>query len=251
MAVRCYDAFRIIDSDKHQMLVVAELPGVIIGTMQITFIHRLDRSCPKHTILASNTSSLMPSMIAASTQRPDKVLVTHYFNPPNLLPLVEIVRHKKTSDDTVSVIYDLLKKIGKSPAIVQKEVPGFVGNRLQMALFREALSIVEQGIATPEDMDIVVKNGFGRRYAAAGPFEIWGLAGWDLILNIAGYILSDLESSTEISPLLKSRVEAGELGVKTGKGFYEWSPETAEALKQKLGRMLVEIAKMAGPPAGR
>ena len=90
----------------------------------------------------------MPGMLASSTQRPDKVLVTHYFNPPYLLPLVEIVRHKGTSDETVSVIYDLMKKVGKSPAIVQKEALGFVGNRLQLALFREALSIVEKGIAT-------------------------------------------------------------------------------------------------------
>jgi 3-hydroxybutyryl-CoA dehydrogenase len=207
---------------------------------------RLDRFCSKHAILASNTSSLMPSKLASSTRRPDKVLVTHYFNPPYLLPLVEIVRHDETSDETVSVIYDLLKKVGKSPAIVQKEAPGFVGNRLQMALFREALSIVEQGIAKPEDVDIVVKTGFGRRYAAAGPFEIWGLAGWDLILNIARYLLPDLESSTEMPPLLKSKVESGELGAKTNKGFYEWTHESAEALKQKMADMLVEIEKMAG-----
>lgn len=206
---------------------------------------KLDRLCPDHTILASNTSTLMPSKLAAATQRPDKVLVTHYFNPPYLMPLVEVVRHEGTSAETVSAICDLLVRAGKSPAVVQKEAPGFIGNRLQLALFREALSIVEQGIATPQDVDIVVKTGFGRRYAAGGPFEIWELAGWDLILAVSQYVLPDLDSSTEISPVLKAKVERGELGVKAGKGFYDWTPESAEALKQKIGQMLVEIARLS------
>ncbi len=206
---------------------------------------KLDRLCPKHTILASNTSSLMPSSLAAATQRPDKVLVTHYFNPPYLLPLVEIVRHRETSDETVTTIFDLLTRVGKSPAVVQKEVLGFIGNRLQAALLREALSIVEQGIATPGDIDTVVKAGFGRRYAAAGPFEVFEIAGWDLVFKVSQYLLPNLQSSTEISPILKQKVETNELGVKTGKGFYDWTPESAEALKQRIGRVLVKIAQLS------
>lgn len=204
---------------------------------------KLDRLCPEHTILASNTSSLMPSSLASATRRPDKVLVTHYFNPSYLLPLVEIVRHQATSDKTVTTIYDLLTRVGKSPAIVRKEVPGFVGNRLQAALFREALSIVEQGIATPQDVDIVVKTGFGRRYAAAGPFEVFEMAGWDLVLAVAQYLYPDLESSTEIPAILSDKVETGQLGLKTGKGFYDWTPETAEALRQRMGQVLVKLAQ--------
>jgi 3-hydroxybutyryl-CoA dehydrogenase len=171
---------------------------------------KLDRLCPEHTILASNTSTLMPSKLATGTQRPDKILVTHYFNPPHLIPLVEIVRHDATSDETVSVIFDLLRKVGKSPVILNREVPGFVANRLQMALFREALSLVEQGVASPQDIDTVVKTGFGRRYAAAGPFAIWELAGWDLALAASEYVVPDLDASPALSPLLKEMVEAGE-----------------------------------------
>jgi len=208
---------------------------------------KLDHLCPGHTILASNSSTLMPSLLASVTQRPDKVLVTHYINPPHLLPLVEIVRHKTTSDETVSTIYDLYVKVGKSPAIVQKEAPGFVGNRLQIALLREALSIVEQGIAAPEDVDIIVRTGFGRRYAAAGPFEILGLAGWDLVLAACQYLVPHLESSTEISPLLKQKVDAGELGLKAGKGFYDWTPESGEALKKRIARILVKVAQEIDP----
>ena len=230
--------------------VVAEADVVIEAVLENLelkqgIFRKLDQLCPKHTILASNTSTLLPSMLASVTQRPDRVLVTHYFNPPYLLPLVEIVRHEEASDKTVTTIYDLLAGVGKSPVIVRKEAPGFVGNRLQMALFREAVSIVEKGIATPQDVDTVVKNSFGRRYAAAGPFEVWGLAGWDLILAIAQYLIPDLESSTEISPVLKDKVERGELGVKAGKGFYDWTPESAEALRQKLGQALIKISQLS------
>ena len=230
--------------------VVAEADVVIEAVfenleLKQEIFQKLDRWCPEHTILASNTSSLMPSKMASATQRPDKVLVTHYFNPPFLLPLVEIVRHQATSDETVTTIYDLLTRVGKSPAIIQKEVPGYVGNRLQFALLREALSIVAEGIATPQDVDIVVKTGFGRRYSAAGPFEIFDIAGWDLVLAVAQYLHSDLESSTEIPAILKEKVEAGQLGLKTGQGFYDWTQESAEDLKRRIGQMLVKIAQLS------
>ncbi|RMF86830.1 MAG: 3-hydroxyacyl-CoA dehydrogenase family protein [Nitrospinota bacterium] len=204
---------------------------------------QLDRWAPPHAILASNTSTLLPSQLAVATRRPDKVLVAHYFNPPYLLPLVEVVRGKETSQETVTTIYDLLTRIGKKPALVQKEVPGFIGNRLQVALLREALSIVQQGIAHPQDVDIVIKNGFGRRLAAAGVFEVFEIAGWDLILAVMQYLLSDIESSSEIPPLLQEKVARGELGVKTGKGFYDWTPESAEKLRQRIARALAEIAR--------
>jgi 3-hydroxybutyryl-CoA dehydrogenase len=203
----------------------------------------LDQLCPPRTIFASNTSSLLPSKLASATHRPDKVLVAHYFNPPYLLPLVEVVRGEKTSDETIAAVFDLLTRVGKSPVIVQKEIPGFIGNRLQAALFREAISIVEKGIASPQDVDIVIKNSFGRRLAAAGIFEVWEIAGWDLILAIVENLIPDLESSTEISALLKEKVQRGELGTKTGKGFYAWTPELAEGLKQRIAQTLVKIAQ--------
>jgi 3-hydroxybutyryl-CoA dehydrogenase len=205
--------------------------------------HALDQACPARTILASNTSTLLPSQLAAATQRPDKVLVAHYFNPPYLLPLVEVVRGPETSDATVTIVSELLTRVGKRPALVQKEAPGFIGNRLQTALLREALSIVQQGIARPEDVDIVIKNGFGRRLAAAGVFEIYELAGWDLILAVMANLLSEIASSSAISPLLSQKVERGELGIKTGKGFYAWTPESAEALKQRVAHALLKIAQ--------
>jgi 3-hydroxybutyryl-CoA dehydrogenase len=205
----------------------------------------LDNLCPERTILASNTSTLLPSKLASATRRPDKVLVTHYYNPPYLLPLVEMVRGEKTSEETITTMHALLTKVGKSPAIVEKEVPGFIGNRLQAVLVQEALSIVQQGIASPHDVDAVIKNGFGRRLAVAGVFEIFDLAGWDLVLAALQYLGPDAERSMDIRSFLEEKVERGELGVKTGKGFYEWTPDSIEALRQRIARGLITVAQLS------
>lgn len=203
----------------------------------------LDEWCPKRTILASNTSALLPSKLASATQRPDKVLVTHFDNPPYLLPMVEVVRCEATSDETVATICQLLTAVGKSPAIVQKEVPGFIENRLLAALFREAMSIVDRGIASPQDVDMVIKTGFGRRCPVAGIFESYEIAGWDLVFPGVSQLLLEIDSSRELPASLREKVERGELGVKTGKGFYEWTPESAEALKQRIVQALVQMAQ--------
>ena len=203
---------------------------------------KLDKNCPKHTILASNSSSLMPSYMGKVTERPEKVLVAHYFNPPYLLPLVELVRSEYTSDETVQCMYDLYTSMGKAPAVVQKEAPGFIGNRIQAAIIREALSIVENGIASHRDVDVVVRNGFGRRLSAAGPFEIFDMAGWDIIYAVSKYLMPHIESSTGVSELLQEKIDAGELGVKTGKGFYEYNDESAEELRSRMAQALIKIA---------
>lgn len=199
----------------------------------------LDALCRPRTILASNTSTFLPSKLAAATGRPEQVLVTHYFNPPHLLPLVEIVRSAATSDETVDTAYELLMRIGKRPALVQKEAPGFVGNRLQAALYREALAIVAQGIATPEDVDIVVKEGFGRRLAVAGPFEVFDLAGLDLVAQVMAQLFPAIDNSRQVPRLLAEKVEQGSLGVKSGRGFHEWTPESGEAARRRMAEALV------------
>jgi 3-hydroxybutyryl-CoA dehydrogenase len=201
----------------------------------------LDTLCPAHTILASNTSTLPLSQFALGLHRPDKVLVVHYANPPYLIPLVELVRGPETSDDTVTIMSALLTCIGKRPIVVQKEVPGFILNRLQGALLWEALWLVQNGIASPQDIDIALKNSIGRRWAVAGVFEIFELAGWDLLNAIAAGLFPHLASSSEVPQVLTDKVARGELGVKTGKGFYEWTPESAEALRQRIAHALVAI----------
>lgn len=205
---------------------------------------KLDLICPQHTIFASNTSSLMPSMLAEATQRGDRFLVTHYFNPPYLMPLIEIVRGRDTADEVVDTVRNLYQKIKKSPIVCQKEVPGFIGNRLQLVLWREAFNIVQRGIASPEDVDRAVKNSFGRRLGMVGPFELFEyIDGYDFLLQYEKYILPDMDISSQSYPLLLEKVEKGELGAKTGKGFYEWTPEFTETWRKKILEGLVNFAK--------
>ena len=208
----------------------------------------LDRLCPQRTILASTTSTFLPSELASVTRRPDRVLVTHYINPPYLTPLVEVVRHQSTSDDTVATVMDLLRDVGKRPVLVQREVPGFISVRLQFALLREALSLVQSGVATPQDVDTVIKTSIGRRWAVAGVFEVLELAGWDLAEAIATSLLPHLENSTQVPQLLREKVQRQELGVKTGKGFYEWPPESEEALRARIAHAMVEIETWSRTP---
>lgn len=203
----------------------------------------LDAICQPHTILASNTTALMPSQIGAQAQRRDKILNTHYFNPPYLIPLVELIPSPETSADTVSVTKELLMHVGKTPAVLEKEALGFVGPRLQAALIREAIFIVEQGIASAETVDLVVRNSFGRRLSAAGPFEVFELAGWDLVLAAFEELYRELNSSTEINPLLRDMVEAGKVGVKYREGFYKWNDENLQALRDRMNRALIQQAK--------
>lgn len=208
----------------------------------------LDAYAPRHAILASNSSTFMPSLMAAVTSRPGQVLVAHYFNPPHLLPLVELVRSDETSDATIAAMHALYTKIGKSPAVVQKEAPGFVGNRLQMALYREALAIVEAGIASPEDVDTIIHTGFGRRLSVAGVFQIFDAAGLDVTLAVADQLFPDIATSSTAPSLLREKVAQGDLGIKSGRGFYDWPPDEAIALRSRIGDALAAIARLEKPP---
>jgi 3-hydroxybutyryl-CoA dehydrogenase len=206
-------------------------------------LRSLSSLCGRQTIIASNTSSFMPSLLAQAVTHADRLVVAHYFNPPYLIPLVEIVPGPQTSVETVATVVGLLKKVGKRPVVLRNEATGFVGNRLQFALFREALAIVEQGIADPEVVDQVVKFGFGRRLAAAGPFEIFDLAGLDTIMAVATQIFPTLDiagcGARADAEVLRSKVEQGELGVRSGKGFRDWTPAAAEELRSRLTRALI------------
>lgn len=205
----------------------------------------LDAACPPHAILASNTSSFPATRLAAATTRADKVIVAHFFNPPYLLPLVEVVKGEATSEATTSAVCALLTQIGKKPVLLKKEALGFVANRLQVAIVREALAIVERGIADPEDVDAVLRYGFGRRLALAGVFEILDFAGLDVASAVATALLPDLESSAQVPATLRQKVERGELGVKTGQGFYPWSPDSAAARSRAIAQGLLGIAKLS------
>jgi 3-hydroxybutyryl-CoA dehydrogenase len=199
----------------------------------------LDAICSPDAILTTNTSVISITEIAAKAARKDRIVGTHFWNPPYLVPLVEVIKGEETSPKVVDLTADLLRSVGKHAVKVKKDVPGFVGNRLQHALWREAISIVEQGIADPATVDEVVKKGFGIRLPVLGPLENADMVGLDLTLQIHDYILKHIERSTKPSPFLKQKVKKEELGFKTGRGFQEWTPVTMERCKRRLLEHLI------------
>ena len=208
----------------------------------------LDEMCPRETILATNTSVISISEIASKSKNRNRILGTHFWFPPYLIPLVEVVKGKETSDETMELTYQFMKKAGKYPIKCMKDVPGFVANRLQHALWREAISIVEHGIADAATVDAAIKQSFGIRLAVLGPIENSDMAGLDLILAIHDTVLKDLEASPNPSPLLKEKVKKGELGFKSGKGFYDkWAPEDMKRVRENLLKYLIDYShKNAG-----
>lgn len=190
------------------------------------------------TILASNTSVIPITAIMQGLERRERALGTHWWNPPFLVPLVEVIETQWTSPATVDFTMRLHADAGKKPAHVKKDVPGFIGNRLQHALWREAISLVENGICDAETVDSVIKSAFGRRLAVLGPLENADMVGTDLTLAIHRNVLGDIDSRPGPSPYLERLVKDGKLGFKSGEGFRKWAPEQQAALRLKVVRHL-------------
>jgi len=194
----------------------------------------LDRLCRRDAVLATNTSVMSITEIASKARYRDRIVGTHFWNPPYLIPLVEVTRAEHTSEETMDKTIRFLQEAGKHPVRVNKDVPGFVANRLQHALWREAISIVERGIADAKTVDECIRYTLGLRLGVLAPLENSDMIGNDLTLSIHEYILKHIENATEPSPLLKEKVARGELGFKSGKGFYDWTPEETEASRRRL-----------------
>jgi 3-hydroxybutyryl-CoA dehydrogenase len=197
------------------------------------------------TILASNSSAIPTTEIGAKLKYRERVVGTHFWNPPHLVRLVEVIQNEHTSADAVQKTMALLREAGRKPVHVQKDIPGFVGNRLQHALKREAIALVAGGVCDADTIDEVVKSGFGARMAVLGPMEQSDLVGLDLTLDIQNVLLADLDRSTEPTQFLKEKVAAGKVGMRAGEGFREWTPQSADAVRERLRRFLAEQAKAA------
>lgn len=204
---------------------------------------KLEKYCPPHTILSTNTSVMSITEIASKSKSRHRIVGTHFWNPPYLIPLVEVIRSQYTDETVVDATMNLLEKVGKYPVRVKRDVPGFLANRLQHALWREAISIVEKGIADAATVDKAIRTGFGLRLPVLGPMENADMVGTDLTLSIHEYILPHLENSPHPSPLLRERVEKGELGFKTGKGFQVWTSERIAASRKRLSDYLINRLK--------
>jgi 3-hydroxybutyryl-CoA dehydrogenase len=190
------------------------------------------------TILASNTSVIPITQIMGNLKRRERALGTHWWNPPFLVPLVEVIGTEWTSQAAIDFTMKLHADAGKTPAHVKKDVPGFIGNRLQHALWREAVSLVERGICDAETVDTVIKAAFGRRLAVLGPLENADMVGTDLTLAIHKTVLPDIDSHPGPSPYLEKLVADGKLGFKSGEGFRKWTPEQQAELRAKVVKHL-------------
>ena len=204
---------------------------------------QLDAASRQDAVLASNTSVMSITEIAAKSQNRQRIVGAHFWNPPHLIPLVEVVQAKDTSAKTVEFAMDILRRVGKRPIHCRKDVPGFVANRMQHALWREALHIVEQGIADADTVDAAVRLSFGMRLPHLGPLENADMVGLDLTKAIQDYILPHLCDSHAASPLVEEKVKAGQLGFKSGQGLRPWTREQAEHAHRSLRAYLLDAAQ--------
>jgi len=178
-----------------------------------------DKLAKPEALIVSNTSSISITELASATHRPEKFAGMHFFNPPQLMKLIEIVRGAKTSDETVNTVVEVSKKMGKEPVVVKKDVAGFVVNRVLIPALNEAVALVDEGVATPEDVDKAIKLGLNW---PMGPLTLLDYLGLDTTLAITEVMTKDLDPKYQPSPLLRQMVRAGLLGRKSGKGFYDW-----------------------------
>ncbi len=202
---------------------------------------KLEARCRKDTIFCTNSSVMSPSQISEKLQHRERFVGTHFWNPGHLIPLVEVVKSDASSDEVANTVMDVLRSAGKKPVLCKKDVPGFIANRMQHALWREAISIVENGIADAATVDEAVRYSFGLRLPQLGPMENADLVGTDLTYNIHAYILKDLEDSHEPSKLLTQLKDAGKIGFKTGEGFQTWTKEQTEESAANLNAYLIRM----------
>ena len=217
----------------------------IIEKMDIKqdFWKEVEEIAKSDAIFATNTSGLSITEISKKVKNRDRFIGMHFWNPPHIIPLVELIRGEGTSGGTVDILLKLVRKIDKEPVVVQKDAPGFIGNRIQFAVFREALNIVEEGIATFEDVDRAMKYGPGFRYPIIGPLETADLGGLDTFYYISSYLFNDLSDVKKPQEVLKKLMDNNELGVKSKKGFYEYSEGKDEEAIKRRDKMFFKMLK--------
>jgi 3-hydroxybutyryl-CoA dehydrogenase len=204
---------------------------------------RLAGARDRGAIFLTTTSGLSITELGRRTAAGSRLVGTHFWNPPHLMPLVEVIRGEETQDEVVDCVVGLIRALGKIPVRVNRDVPGFVGNRLLHAMWREAIFLVQSGIATAEDVDRVARLTFGLRMPAVGPLENMDLVGLDLVETIHEYLLADLSASKGPLALLRQHVDSGELGMKTGQGFHDWRVRDGQQVIEHRDQQIVHQLK--------
>ena len=232
-------------TDKNELKDCDLIIECIVEKLEIKqdFWEELEGIAKEDAYFATNTSGLSINQISSKLNDKSRFIGMHFWNPAHIIPLVELIRGEETSDEMVDNLKNLLKNIGKQAVVVNRDVPGFIGNRLQFAAFREALHIVEQGIASVEDVDKAMKYGPGFRYPIIGPLETADLGGLDTFYNISSYLFKDLGDEKEVPKMLVELIENNYLGVKSKKGFYDYSNGKDEEAIKRRDKLLFEMIK--------
>jgi len=210
------------------------------------FFQRCESVVSAETILASNTSSFPMTAISEKLNRPDRTINTHWFNPPHVIPVVEVIPGEKTTQQTVDRIVRFLQELGKHPVRIHQELPGFVLNRLQIALFREMLDLVGRGVISAEDLDVAVRGSLGLRWAAVGPMRVGDFGGWDILTKVYKVLVTEIRSDTKLPEALADLQLQGNLGLKTGAGFFEYPHKDRERVLAEKDRKFMAWAKVLG-----
>jgi 3-hydroxyacyl-CoA dehydrogenase len=217
--------------------IVETIPEVLADKKEL--FGKLD-GCDPDVILASNTSSITITTLTGDMRTAYRVVGTHYFNPAHIMPLVEIHRGKYTSDKVVQTTRDLMLQVGKKPILVKKEIPGFIVNRIQGAIFREISYLLDEGVATPDDIDMAAKAMYGFRLSCIGPMEADDMIGLDTSARVSANLFKTLSNRTEPSATLLDKVNRGELGIKTGNGWYNYHGKTRTQVLDEINRRLLK-----------
>lgn len=207
---------------------------------------QLEAVCARDAVIATNTSGISINQLSAPLTHPERFLGTHFFTPADVIPLVEVIACDHTLAEHSEYVMSVLREVGKLPVLVRKDIPGFIGNRLQHALAREAMSLLEKGVASAEDIDTVAKWALGIRLAITGPLEQRDINGLDVHHAITEYLYPDLESRQTPSQVLSDKVQQGHFGVKSGKGFYDWDTPERKASLQEKDATLRQLVKLLG-----
>jgi 3-hydroxybutyryl-CoA dehydrogenase len=221
MGIRVKVTAALEEACKEADLIVEAIPELL--EMKQDIFGQIEEICSTECIIASNTSTLLPTPLSEKMKHKERLLVAHFWNPAHLAPLVEVCGSPVTSSEVIETMMAILKKIGNEPVLMRKEILGFLGNRIMHAMNREALALIGDGVCDAEDIDKVVNASFGPRFAHLGPMEYLDFSGLDLIKNIQGYLYGDLDNTPGVLPVIDTLVSEGNLGLKTGKGLFDWS----------------------------
>ncbi|MDH5105530.1 3-hydroxyacyl-CoA dehydrogenase family protein [Lentilactobacillus diolivorans] len=204
---------------------------------------KVEQFASDETVFATNTSGLSPTAIQSKLHHPERVVVAHFWNPAQLMPLVEVVPGNLTNEATITLTTALMNHVGKHAIALKRESLGFVGNRIQLAVLREAFKIVKDGIADPAAVDDIIKYSLGRRWSLVGPIASADLGGLDVFKNISSYLYADLASEQETDPLLEKMVDEGRLGLKSGEGFFDWQGDKGKEIVAQRDQKLLDMVK--------